>query len=256
MALHPKILALRNSIGSQPILFAHKLKKLELPLEVRAAIKPSDDPRLLKQYFCIWGIPDDYGTVPIKGCFTRSLNARGPETNASYKITALYMHSQSDSVGLPTVLKEDEIGLYGEVPILPDIQVCDELVIRHKNGVCNNGSYGFNYIWDKMEYDEVNEVILMKECDLFEVSFVTIGSQTETFGVRNNNGVFVDDTLAEDTEDMIRRLPRKEHLEIRNLINRHISLAKLNSIETRQQSLEDGNPKQEGIDFEYLINNL
>ena len=255
-AQHNKILELRNKVGASPILFGHRFSKLSQPIEIRAKKSVSDNPRLLRQYFAIWGVPDDYGTVPIKGCFAKSISDRGVGSKATYKITALYMHCQADSVGLPTVLEEDEIGLYAEVPILEGIQVCDELVIRHTNGTCNNGSYGFNYIWDKMEYDEVNDVIIMKECDLFEISFVTIGAQTETYGVRNKEGIYTDEYLSDETEDLIRRLPRKEHLELRNLINRHITLAKNQPLEIRQETLINNEPKHVGIDYEYLLNNL
>lgn len=251
--LHPKIESLRKSVGSTPILRSHIINKLSEPEGIRA--KNPDDGRLLKQYFAIWGIPDDYGTVPIKGCFSKSLNDRGPNSKASYKIVALYMHCLSDSVGLPSKLVEDNIGLYGEVPALEGVQVADELVIRHNSGVCNNGSYGFNYVWDKMEYDEKTDSVLMYECDLNEVSFVTIGSQKETYGVRSTTGEYTDEFLTEETEDLIRMLPRKHHLELRNLIDRHITLAKSQPLEIRQKALENYKPQQESLE-DFLLKNL
>lgn len=251
--LHSKILNLRNSIDSSPI---RKAKPVAQPTVDRIKRKDDDNPRLLKQYFCIWGQKDDYGTMPIRGCFSKSLQERGPNTQAPYKITALYMHSQADSVGLPVVLEEDEIGLYGEVPALEGVQVADELVIRHAAGVTNNGSYGFNYIWDKMDYDEANDAILMRECELFEVSFVTIGSQKGTFGVRSSDGTYTDETLIDETERLIRLVPRQYQLELRNLIDRHISLAHNQPLELRQKALEVIKPKQVGLDFDYLLKNF
>ena len=253
--LHSKILELRKKVGTEPILFAGRKNNSTKNVIVRSQVSPEND-RLLRQYFCIWGVPDDYGTMPIKGCFSKSLNDRGPKSNASYKITALYMHNQSDSVGMPLVLEEDEVGLYGEVPILEGIEVCDALVIRHKSGTCNNGSYGFHYIWDKMEYDEANNVVVMKECDLFEVSFVTIGSQTGTFGVRGADGVYTDETLADETELLIKSLPRKNQLEVRSLLSRHISLARNQPLESRDALENESKPIVTGIDYNYLLNNL
>jgi len=249
--LHPKILELRKKVGASPIIFSGKNSSSTNITAIRAQISPEND-RLLRQYFCIWGVPDDYGTMPIKGCFSKSLNDRGPKSNASYKITALYMHNQSDSVGMPLVLEEDEIGLYGEVPILEGIEVCDALVIRHKSGTCNNGSYGFNYVWDKMEYDEATDSIIMKECDLYEVSFVTIGSQQGTFGVRGADGVYTDDSLADETESFIKSIPRKNQLELRSLLSRHISLAKNQPLESRD-ALDNKEPIVQGIDYNYLL---
>lgn len=254
--LHDKILELRKTVGASPILFAHRKTRIQKEVETRSS-STSDNPRLLKQYFAMWGIPDDYGTMPMKGCFSKSIKERGPDSKANYKITALYMHSQCDSVGLPIVLIEDEIGLYAEVPALEGVQVADELVIRHKAKVCNNGSYGFNYVWDKMEYDDKNDVVVMKECDLFEISFVTIGSQTDTYGVRNAAGEYTDEFLTEETEDFIKRaVPRKDQLELRNIINRHITLAKNQPLEIRQKALEENKPKHGGLDYQYLIDNL
>jgi len=151
---------------------------------------------------------------------------------------------------------EDEIGLYAEVPILEGIEVCDALVIRHKSGTCNNGSYGFDYCWDKMEYDEATDSIIMKECELYEISFVTIGSQKDTFGVRSSDGTYQDEFLEEDTDDLIRQLPRKHQLEIRSIIDRHISLIKNQPLEQRQKALQDDKPKQGGINYKSIINNL
>lgn len=253
LKLHSKIEALRTSLGSSPIRRSNPVRQPDVPKAKRSA---SDDPRLLKQYFCIWGVKDDWGTKPIKGCFSKAINERGPSSSAKYKIVALYMHNQSDSVGHPVILEEDEIGLYGEVPILEGIQVCDELVIRHKNEVCNNGSYGFNYVWDKMEYDDSDDSIVMKESDLFEVSFVTIGSQKGTYGVRGADGVFSDDFLTEETEDLMKKVPREHRLELRTIIDRHITLAKTQPLEIRQQALDNVKPQQGGIDYGYLINNL
>jgi len=249
MILHPKILEFRNKVGTSPIKYAYRKTALKQP----ATSTKEDEGRTLKQYFAIWGIKDDYGTMPLKGCFSKSIRERGPASEATYKITALYMHRQGDSVGLPAVLEEDETGLYAEIPVVEGIQVADELVIRHKRGLCNNGSYGFDYVWDKMEYDEKADAIVMKECDLFEISFVTIGAQTETYGVRNSDGTYTDDFLLEDTEALIRKVARKDQMELRSLIDRHIALAKSQPNEQKQDSLDTSKPTQGGIDYNYLL---
>lgn len=259
MILHPKIQALRNSVGHIPIHYFYptRSKYEALPLAQRAATTSSNDgDRLIKQYFCIFGIPDDYGTVPVKGCFAKSLNDRGVESKSSYKITVLNQHDQREPLCKPSVLIEDEIGLYGEYTPDEGIPSNDNLVKRVKNGTINNGSYGFNYIWDKMEYVEDTGLILMKEVDLFEVSPVTIGSQQETFVVRGANGEYIDKTLEYDTEYLLKQIPRQYHLEFRTIINRHISLAQQQPLETRQKALGEGKPKQVGIDFDYLLKKL
>ncbi|TXI13252.1 MAG: hypothetical protein E6Q68_01695 [Polynucleobacter sp.] len=252
MKLHPKISEFRKSVGYDTVRKSRVVSGSEFDLSKREA--KDKDERTLRQYFCIWGVKDDYGTMPIKGCFSKSIKERGPNTDAPYKITALYMHNLRDSVGLPVVLEEDEIGLYAEVPILKGIQVCDELVIRHKAGVCNNGSYGFEYIWDKMEYDEDADAIIMKECNLKEISFVTLGSQDVTYGVRGAS--LIDESLQRETEEFIKSIPQKHRLEMRGLISRYISLAQNEPPKKNLKALGNGKPKKGAIDYNFLTNNF
>jgi HK97 family phage prohead protease len=256
--MHPKILELRNKVGYKPIyeFVPNRAKYDALPLEQRKpAFEKEESSRLIKQYFAVWGVPDDYGTRPIKGCFAKSINERGPSTNATNKIVVLNQHNQREPLCLPTVLQEDEIGLYGEYEPDPDIEENDKLVKRVKRGTINGGSYGFHYIWDKMEWNEKDECIDMYETELFEVSPVTLASQGGTFVVR---GKVFDEILEKETEEFIRTLPRKQQLELRSLLTRHMSLADLS------QPLEDepkstakrSKPKQRAVDYSFLTENL
>lgn len=248
---HSKILQLRKKVASSPINFTSNI--------TRAAQKPNIelDDRLIKQYFCIFGVPDDYGTIPMPGCFAKSITDRGPESKANYKITVLWMHDQRDPLCIPTVLKEDEIGLYGEYSPDP-IPSGDRCVIQVRSGTINNGSYGFNYVWDKMVYDDKVDKIRMYECNLFELSPVTIGSQQETFVVRNRKGELVDKTLDYETEMLIKQLPAKHQLEMRHIIDRHRTLAKNEPLDLRQKiALKNKiEPEQDSLDFNYLIKNF
>jgi len=253
-SLHPKILELRNKVGTSPF---HLSKPVEQPLAVRKIMQDDENPRLLKMYFAVWGVKDDYGTRPVKGCFAKSIEERGPASKATYQITALWQHNQSEPLCKPSVLREDEIGLYAE--FIPDegIPTCDRCVIQVRSGTINNGSYGFNYIWDKMKYNEQDDCIDMYECNLFEISPVTIPSQTGTFAVRGANGELTDKFLEEETEDLIKQLPRKYHLELRSLINRHITLAQNQPLEQRRTALDTDKPQQgKKVDYNYLLKNL
>ena len=258
--LHPKILELRHKVGYLPIHEFRPNRKMydALPDEkkkIRTSESESD--REIKQYFAIWGVSDDYGTQPMKGCFTKSINERGPKTQATNKIVVLNQHNQKSPLCVPTELYEDEIGLFGRYTPDPDIEENDILVKRVKRGTINGGSYGFNYVWDKMEYDDKTDTIYMFECETYEVSPVTIASQGQTFVVRNKNGVLEDKFLEEETEDLIKQLPRKYHLELRTLISRHISLAKMQPPQRSQKALKDGKPKQRGgVDYNFLTENL
>lgn len=247
--LHKKIEALRKSIGTSPI---HRFYAQD---HENRAPKVTDDSRLIKQYFCIFGIRDNYGTAPIKGAFSKSIQERGPQSKATSKIVVLNQHDQRDPLCLPLVLKEDDIGLYAEYEPDP-MPSGDRLLMQVRRGTINNGSYGFDYVWDKMEYDEPSDTIYMMECELFEISPVTFGSQPETYVKRSASGEMEDEFLIEETDELIKKLPRNLHLEIRNIIDRHISLAKLQPLETRQSALEIIKPKNGGLDYQYLLDNL
>lgn len=257
--LHPKIQELKTRVGAMPILRANRYVRESVPvLETRrtkSAPTGIDTDRVIRQYHCIFGLPDDYGTMPIRGAFKKSIKERGPGSEGRYKIPTLYCHDQKDSIGLPYTLEEDEIGLYSETEVLRGVQVAEETLIRHRAGVINNGSYGFHYIWDKMEYDEDEDVIVMKECELLEVSVLPIGSQMETYGVRSPQGIYMDETLPEDSESLIKRLPREHQLAIRSLIERHISLAKNKPLE--QTTLEKRKTRNvEQVNYNFLIKNF
>lgn len=256
--LHPKIQALRDSVGHLPFqeFYATRKKKFEpLSKGYRTPSFSPDNPRLVKQYFAVWGVPDDHGTRPVKGFFAKSIQERGPKTDATNKILVLNCHNQRDPVCVPSLLQEDDIGLYGEYEPDAGIQSNDELLIRIQKRTINNGSYGFNYMWDKMEYNEKDDVIDMYEGEVFEVSPCAFGSQGETFVVRNSRSL--DPTLEEETQKLIKKIPREHQLAVRSLIARHISLAQFQPDEQREKPLKKrSKPKQPAIDFDYIMDNL
>lgn len=249
--LHKKILELRERVGSSPI---HRFNSVE-PFGENRAPKVDSESRLIKQYFAIWGVRDSYGTAVIKGAFKKSISERGPDSKAKSKIVVLWQHRSDDPLCIPSIMKEDDIGLYAEYEPDP-IPSGDRCVIQVRSGTINQGSYGFRYVWDKMEYDEETDTVYMKECDTYEISPVTFGSCDETYVKRSKDGILIDEFLPEETEDLIKQLPRQFHLELRNIIDRHISLAKVQPLETRQQALEEDKPKHEGLDYQYFIDNL
>lgn len=251
LKLHNKIEALRSQVGSSPI------QRFYPTISFGEDRAPKvENERLIKQYFAIWGVRDSYGTSPIKGAFKKSITERGPKSNASSKIIVLWQHDSRDPLCVPNVIKEDDIGLYAEYE--PDnIPSGDRCVTQVRSGTINQGSYGFRYVWDKMEYDEETDTVYMKECDLYELSPVTFGSCEETYVKRSDGGTMVDEFLSEETEDFIKRaVPRKDQLELRNIIDRHIALAKVQPLENRQKALNEIKPKHEGLDYNYLISKL
>lgn len=255
MNLHPKIQALRNNVGSSPIRQFFPRPDAVIPEQVRTPkVGATENDREIEQYFAVFNIPDSYGTMPVRGCFKKSIKDNGPKSQSNYKIPVCWQHDIKDPLCLPSTLEEDEYGLRGVYTPDP-IPSGDRCVIQVRSKTINQGSYGFNYLWDKMEYDETLDVIKMYEVDLIEVSPVTRASQKETF-CRNADGIAIDEFLIEETEDFLKQIPRKYHNELRALIDRHITLAKAQPHETRQIALDNGKPQQVGLDYNYLISKL
>lgn len=256
MKLHPKIKALKQR--SAPVTYSTLAVRADGTLTDN---KFSIEERTVKGYLIVWGVRDSYGTMFLKGCCAKSINDRGPESNSKYKITFLWQHRQDEPIGQFTVLKEDDYGLYFEAVVDDpnDVPTAKRALSQINSGTINQFSAGFDYVWDdgKMVYDENTDSILLKEIDLYEGSAVTIGANMETYAIRSAQDLSqAKEDLHDETEDFIRTVPRKQQLELRQLIARHISLAKIEPDELRQKTLENSEPVARGIDYKYLINNF
>lgn len=210
--------------------------------------------RTIKGYLATWGVTDTYGTRFIKGCFSRSISERGPDSNAKQKIVYLWQHDMRDPIGRFTRLEEDEYGLYFEAEI-DDVPSGNRALRQVASGTINQNSFGFDYVWDKVEYDDKTDSINVMEVILYEGSAVTIGSNSETYMFRSPEDVTnAKEVLTEETEDFARTLTHKQRYEMKQLITRHISIAKAET-----QSIAIRQPEQKNavdIDYKLLTDNF
>lgn len=213
------------------------------------------DDRVIKGYLVRWGSKNLFNEIFVKGCFAKSIRERGPDSNAKYKITFLWQHRQDDPLSLFAVLKEDDFGLYFETKPLDDVANADRTIKQIKSGTLNQFSVGFDYIWDKVEWDEERDAILLLEVDLFEGSVVTIGADMNTFAIRSKEGL---EDLHDDIEDLIMSLPRKDQLKTRKLFALQKSLIDIKPFEQRNTTLDTDNkpPMKKHIDYKYLSENF
>ena len=246
MTLHPKIKELKQR--------ALPVTNSTLYIDKRGELVNENT---IKGYALVWGIPDSYRTVFLKGCCSKSIQERGPQSNSKYKITKLWQHDQRDPIGQVTVLIEDDYGLYFEAAIDAE-EVNGARALRQvASGTINQFSIGFDYVWDKMEYYDDKDIILIKEIDLFEISAVTIGAQGETYAMRSPEDVeSAKEQLQEETEYFIKSLPRKQQLEARQLFARQISLATFKPDALRQKPLEGTEPVAAGLDPTFIQQHL
>lgn len=186
-----------------------------------------EEDRIIEGYLSVFGVKDMCGEVTVKGCFAKSIKERGPQSNARAKIAFLWQHNMEEPLGQFIELKEDDYGLYFKAKLDP-IPEADRALIQIKSGTLNQFSIGYQYVWDKMRYDEDNDSIVLMEVILYEGSVVTIGCNTETYAIKSAADLIAaKENLDAETEMVLKTLPRNKQLEVRQLLSKHISLASI-----------------------------
>lgn len=153
-------------------------------------------------------IDSDYDIL-VSGAAKRTIQNRGPKSNASAKIKHLADHKMSTDkmVGLPVVLEETTIDgkevIYCESKI-PGTPSGDDHLVKYQSGIYDNHSIGFRYIdlelakrdgerkaeenfqryysslLNPEKADELGYFWVVKEIELFEISVVTFGANSLT----------------------------------------------------------------------------
>lgn len=236
MKLHPKIEERRKS--AMPINYSFN------PIEIRQS---SLDQRIVEGYGNVWNKVNGHGEKFIKGAWTRSINENGPNSESHYKIK--FRNRHGNALALMDTLREDEIGLYFKTKPLDDIDESDNLLKQIRSGTINNFSNGFRYNWNKMEWDDEEDCLVVMEGRLFEISAVDVPSDQNTFAIRS-----LEDIDEEEVEDFIQSLPRNKQLEARKLISRCLSQSK-QPLWSTERAHNEKTTKAESI-YSYLLKNL
>lgn len=252
--MHPKIIELKKR--SAPINYSNVSVNDKGQLS-EDTFQSDLDNRIINGYVIVWGVKNLYGEKVLKGACSKSIQERGPNSSSKYKITFLWQHDQCDPLSLFAELEEDDYGLRFKTLPLDDVSNADRAIKQIRSGTINQFSAGFNYMWDKMEYDPTDDSIVLKEMELMEISVVTRGVDQETFALRSfkdfDNEILC---MKDDIEDFIKTVPRKQQLELRHLFARQQSLLKIEPQQLRQAALDEQKPVEEGIDYNYLLNNF
>lgn len=222
--------------------------------ELVSDFNQSLDDRIVKGYLVQWGVRNLYGEKFVKGCFSKSIREHGPGTNAPYQIKFLNQHKQSEACSLFKVLKEDDFGLYFETVPLDDVPWANELLIQLRSGTINNFSIGWDYVWDKIEWDDKDDSLIIIEGILFEGSAVTIPADLTTYRVRSLEDV---EDLHDEIDKFISILPRKDRIQARKLFALQKSLIDLKPLEQRKKALQERDkPAKKKLDLNYIYKNI
>lgn len=203
---------------------------LDIPFKIKAV---SED-GLFSGYGSVFGVVDSYKEVVMPGAFSESLQGRVP--------ALLWQHRSGEPIGVYTVVKEDNVGLYVEGKLALKTTRGAEAYELLKMGALNGLSIGF--VTREDSYDKVSGVRTLKKVDLWEVSLVTFPAN-DASRVSNVKAVDSIKTLS-DAEAYLRDaggLSRREALAL---------VARIKSLHGRSDSDELGS-KEAAISLMKLI---
>lgn len=145
-----------------------------------------DEKHVIRVKFASFGNKDSAGDILVKGCFAKSINERGPQSATNRKIAFLWQHDMYDPIGKVLEIEELDDGAYATVQLsnFDAVPNAKRAWYQLNDGDINQFSFGYQYVWDKMEYIEEEDAFLIKEVVLHEISVVTLGcnEQTEYMG--------------------------------------------------------------------------
>ena len=186
------------------------------------SITIDDDRKVIEVKFASFGNIDSDRDMLVRGCFSKSINDRGPESNTNRKIVFLWQHETDEPIGRPLKIEEREDGAYAVIQLsdFDAVPLAKRAYSQLKDGTLNQFSFGFSYVWDKVEYDEELDAFIVKEVKLYEISVVTFGANEQT----EYMGEVDPETLKSSLRNLSQK-DRKELLEIKKLVDELISEA-------------------------------
>ena len=184
----------------------------------------NSESRTISGYAAVFNNRDKAGDILLKGCFAKSIQDRGPESQANDKIIMLWQHDQHEPIGKISVLIEDEKGLYFEA-VIDDVERGNQAIKQLESGTLNQFSIGYSYVWEKCEYDQERDAFIVKEVVLYEISVVSIGcnGETEYLGLKSESTDPYEE-LKNEIESAIKGLPIRKKEEIQTLVRKALSL--------------------------------
>lgn len=122
---------------------------------------------------------DSYRDVIEPGAFAKTIQ------EGAKRVKVLWQHDPYTPIGVPTLLQEDNHGLYVKAKI-SQTALGKDVITLMKDGVINELSIGFNTVKD--EWDNEHNVRRIKEVKLWEFSPVTFAANDQAMvtSVKNN----------------------------------------------------------------------
>jgi len=205
------------------------------------------DSRIISGYCSTFNNVDSDGDLIVKGSFAKTLMENGPDS-ANPRIFHLYQHDITQVLGRPTVLKEDEKGLYFETKIA-NTSLGNDVLALYNEGIINEHSIGFQTIKsaNRGSYNEIQEV------KLFEFSTVTFGANANTpfLGFKSQ---FADQESITSQFDKVSKMLKAEITpETTQLLHIYLNQLKTAFLDLSTKSVEEPNPLQDSLEDTHPI---
>lgn len=197
--------------------------------------------RTISGYAAVFGNKDKAGDILIKGCFSKSIQDRGPESSANDKIIMLWMHDMDEPIGRFTVLNEDNKGLYFEA-VIDDVPRGNQAIKQLESGTLNQFSIGYQYVHENCMYDAEKDAYIVKEVYLYEISVVSIGcnGETEYLGLKSiEDAEKAYEKLNAEISEVCSGMSASKQQKIQRIISKAMSLASFKP-ELRKATLKEG----------------
>lgn len=157
--------------------------------------------RKVKGYLSSFGIKDSDNDVIYPGAFSKSIKERGPAAESNRKIAFLRMHEWAWQIGKFLELTEDAFGLQF-VGQLGRSTAGEDALRDYQDGILLEHSIGFQYVEDKIKYNEKEDQFDIFELNLFEGSAVTFGANSFTPVVDVAKGLNVSEEFAKLSQEI------------------------------------------------------
>lgn len=247
---------------NEKIINNYKIKAFNLPIKDISLEK-----REVAMYLSHFGNIDSDNDLLVKGCFKKSLQERGVESDTNRKIAFLRYHDWSKPIGKFTRLEEDDYGLFAVGKLSTSTDGNDALA-DYEEGVIREHSIGFRYIADKIKWIEDSTLdaggyYLVSEVALWEGSAVTFGANELT--------PVLDVSKSENKIDIIQNISKELEIVHKSLVSGKGSDERLYNLEMKAKFLNAQltelamkgievnkiNPiKEKSFDWAKVLNNL
>ncbi|MBE9598754.1 HK97 family phage prohead protease [Pedobacter sp. MC2016-24] len=212
-------------------------KKLQHKSFEFSNLQVDTESRTISGYASVFNVVDADGDLISKGAFSKTLS----ENKA--RIVHLYQHNPVQLLGRPTMLIEDEKGLYFETTIA-NTQLGDEVLELYRNGTIKEHSIGFQTVksTNRGTYNEISEV------KLFEFSSVTWGSNSQA-QFTGFKGQFTSDSIVENCDKIMKMLKSEVTNDTIDQLNIFLNQIKTTHLHLTEKSVtEDSDPLEDSQD--------